>query len=156
MISKGPNGATIPDEFAAAHLSDLPKSTRAGRVAAPVDEGTLEKVRMYLKDPDGVIRGGTLYTATVKELTDYNAKGAAAAALSGATFVAVASLEALAKRFAFNGAGNIRRYVAIVAKERSMTVGIRTVNEGNADRPQVRWYLLLAKPRPRQAEVTAV
>ena len=32
---------------------------------------------------------------------------------------------------------------------------IRTVNEGNADRPQVRWYLLLAKPRPRQAEVAA-
>src|ERR1035437_8454361 len=155
MISKGPNGTNLPDEFAAAHLSDLPKSTKAGRVAAPVDEGTLEKVRMYLKHPDGMIRGGTLYTATVKELTDYNASQAATAATNGTVAVPVASLEALAKRFAFNGAGNIRRYVAIVAKERSMTVGIRTVNEGNADRPQVRWYLLLAKPRPRQAEVAA-
>jgi hypothetical protein len=152
MITKGPNGTNLADEFAAAHVADLPKTAHVGRAAVEIDPAVMLTVRSMLKTPEDVIKGTSLFGADAKELAEYNAEKAATAALSGATFVPVADVETLAKRFAFNAAGNIRRYVGIIAKEQGKTAGTRIVNEGTADKPRCRWYLLLTNPRPRATE----
>ena len=90
---------------------------------------------------DDAVQGSTLYTATVAELTAYNVDNSNP----------IASLVILAKRFATNAAGNMKRHVAVVAAERKMTVGVRVVNEGTEDRPAVRWYVVITNPRPRNA-----
>jgi hypothetical protein len=152
MQTKGPNGTNLADEFAAAHINDLPKVQHAGRAPLAIDPAVMLTVRTILKTTDDIIKGTSLYGADAKELAEYNAEHVAAATLSGASYVPVADVETLAKRFAFNAAGNLRRYVAIIAKEKGLTVGTRVVNEGTADKPRCRWYLLLTNPRPRTVE----
>jgi hypothetical protein len=152
MITKGPNGTNLADEFAAAHVADLPKTKHSGRDKIELDAAVMLTVRSMLKTPEDVIKGTSLFGADAKELAEYNAEHVAASALSGTTFVPVTDVETLAKRFAFNAAGNVRRYVAIIAKEQGKTVGTRIVNEGSADKPRCRWYLLLTNPRPRTTE----
>jgi hypothetical protein len=136
--SKGGNGVNIPDEFSFGKLPDLPRAPR-GFTAAPIDDELVERLRTALKFDDDAVSGKTLYSATVAELTAYNKDNDHP----------VDSLVALAKRFAVNAAGNMKRHVAVVAKERDMTVGVRTVNEGTDDRPAVRWYVVITNPRPR-------
>ena len=147
MITKGPNGTNLADEFAPAHLSDLPKRTGVGKPSTPIDPAILANVRDLLTDTNvGVIQGKTMYSATKAELDAYNKDNDHPLVGSGA-------LVELAMRFAFNASGNIRRYAKIVAAEQTpaKAVGVRTVNKGTADRPQVVWYILLTTPKPRKA-----
>ena len=153
MITKGANGVNLADMFAASHVSDLPKSTRQGRQAEPIDDKVLANIRAILSKEDAAVVGNALFGCTQKELADYNTTGLKSAAVDGKAFNPVADVVALAKRFATNGAGPIRRYVAIVAAEQSKAVGIRVVNEGTDATPKVRWYLLLVNPRPRAENV---
>jgi hypothetical protein len=152
MQTKGPNGTNLADEFAAAHINDLPKAQHAGRAPMAIDPAVMLTVRTILTTPEDIIKGASLFGADAKELAEYNSKGEATAKTNGTSFVPIADVEALAKRFAFNAAGNLRRYVAIIAKEKGLTVGTRVVNEGTADKPRCRWYLLLTNPRPRTVE----
>lgn len=137
--SKGGNGVNVPDEFSFSKAPVMPKAHR-GTSAEPLDESLVEKIRTALGDSTDAVRGGTLYTATVAELTEYNKDNENP----------LTSLVALAKRFAFNSSARMRKHVAVVAAERSMTVGTRLVNEGTDDRPAVRWYIVITNPRPRE------
>ena len=136
--SKGGNGVNVADEFAFAKLPEMPHAVR-GRSSKPLDLGLVEKIRTALGSSDDAVKGSTLYTATVAELTKYNKDNDHP----------LTSLVQLAKRFATNAAGNMKRHVAVVAAERKMTVGVRVMNEGNEDRPAVRWYVVITNPRPR-------
>ena len=137
--SKGGNGVNVADEFAFAKLPEMPHAVR-GRSSEPLDLGLVEKIRTTLGTGNiDAVQGKTLYTATVAELTEYNKDNDNP----------ISSLVVLAKRFAINAAGNMKRHVAVVAAERSMTVGVRTVNEGTDDKPAVRWYVVITNPRPR-------
>ena len=138
--SKGGNGVNIPDEFSFGKLPEMPKAAR-GRSSEPLDLGLVERIRTSLGSSGDAVSGATLYTATVAELTAYNVDNSNP----------IASLVILAKRFATNAAGNMKRHVAVVAAERKMTVGVRVVNEGTEDRPAVRWYVVITNPRPRNA-----
>jgi hypothetical protein len=148
MHSKGPNGTNVPDEFSFGKLPELPSQSR-GRVAEPLDLALVEKIRTALVGDQDAVNGRILYSATTEELVAYNAAHAAAEG-----FVPVTSLEVLAKRFATNAASRMKRHVDVVAKERGMTSGIRTVNEGDANVPAIRWYVVITKPRPRTIEPT--
>lgn len=140
--SKSGNGVNVPDEFSFGKLPEMPHAAR-GRSSEPLDLGLVEKIRTSLGASDDAVQGTTLYTATVAEITKYNKDNDNP----------VTSLVALAKRFATNAASNMKRHVAVVAAERQMTVGVRVVNEGTEDRPAVRWYVVITKPRPRNANL---
>jgi hypothetical protein len=143
--SKTGNGVNVPDEFSIGKLPAIPTAAR-GRVAEPLDQDLIARIRTKLTSADDAIIGQTLYSATVAELTDYNKDNDHP----------ITSLVALAKRFAFNASGNLRRHVAVVAAERKQTVGFRAVNEGTDDRPAVRWYIIITQPKPRQADAAKV
>jgi hypothetical protein len=149
MHSKGANGINIADEFTAGKISALPKTEHPGRQAAPLDDKVLAKVRAILTGPDGALFGSQLYTATAEELSAYNLEASKAEPPREPI-----DLVTLARRFAFAGAGNVKRYATAVAKETGLVVSVRVVNEQRAEggAPAMRWVILLREPNAKPAE----
>jgi len=149
--TKGGNGVNIADEFGAGTLASLPKSSGKGREATPLDPAILANVRKLLTTGDRVIAGKMLFGATTAELVEYNKTAT----------TPVTALLALAKRFAFNGSGNVRHYAASILPDltsvacttgeanvgKPKSIGVRLVNEGTEDAPRVRWFLVVTNKR---------
>lgn len=136
-------------DFAPLDPSTLPVHRRPGRTAVELSPTLLARVRETINANGGVI-GTRFYTATPAELAAFNDKAATNAKENDKEFAPLSLVE-LAERHARKASNAMRPYADAVANENNKAAGLRLVNDGNEENPQVRWAFVLSNKRARKA-----